>query len=137
MNDQEIFDRLDETINSLSATIAELENAETAGTDDREALEEIAQANRRGDRGNDWQKLQQCIDRGETSLEDIFSGKDISREAKAVSGLAKQNLASLNEQLVDATKKEPTAFNPQADAQELADDLAARVEDIKRQLGIN
>jgi hypothetical protein len=44
----------------------------------------LATARRAGEHGRDWQVLQQRMDLGQTTLDDILSGVDLSEEAKAV-----------------------------------------------------
>lgn len=69
--------------------------AETAAAqrDGAEAEEAAAQARRSGEHGRDWQTLQQRIDLGRTSLDDIVSGVDPSREAEAVRRTMAERLA--------------------------------------------
>ena len=50
----------------------------------REAAEKQAEAARRGELGEDWRKVQERIDSGQTTLEDVFSGADQSDAAHAL-----------------------------------------------------
>lgn len=136
MSDDDVLGRLDELIGTLTESLADLERNEDGGGEDDESMEELAQANRDGDRGQDWKKLQERIDRGETTLEDIFGGVDTSREAQSVSELSRKNLATLSERLEEEAKSDPEAFDPRAEAGQIAQELESRIEQVKRDLGI-
>ncbi len=129
--------RLDDMIAGMTELFEELE-AENAATSrqEREADEQLADANRRGERGQNWRVLQRRIDHGDTSLEAIMGGTDTSTEALAVNAMARRNLAALSDTLQDKASHDPEALDPRASAAELSDELAARVRDIKRSLGI-
>lgn len=131
-------DRLDEAIAELTVTVSDFELA--AAADEREhdaAMQGLAEANRKGTRGPEWRTLQERIDRGETTLESIFSGEDTSREAIAVSENAHRNLRALSEQLEEDAAVDPEAFDPRAETEAIAADLARRVAELKQSLGIN
>jgi acyl-homoserine lactone acylase PvdQ len=90
--------RLTASLASLSAvqTEIEIDSAATAA-DDQAFDDERAEAARRGELGPDWQKIQQRIDLGTTTLDDVFSGRDDSREAAA---LLTQSRTTLNETIL-------------------------------------
>ncbi|WP_175956721.1 hypothetical protein [Schaalia sp. Marseille-Q2122] len=86
-NFDEMISRLDTLNRQLEA---EKKAAETA--DDKR----VARA-RSGELGLEWKKLRERIDSGQTSLEQIFSGEDTSREAQEVCRLAQRNLAAMRD----------------------------------------
>ncbi|NTV39725.1 MAG: hypothetical protein HGA51_07190 [Demequinaceae bacterium] len=129
--------RLDDAIASMTELLADLEAESAAQSEgDAEADERLAEANRRGERGAHWRVLQRRIDQGETSLEAIMGGTDTSPEAVAVNATARKNLAALSNTLQENAAKDPEALDPRASAAELTDELAARVRDIKRSMGM-
>lgn len=77
------FEALDSLIESLSEMN---ERIEREISQDRESMadaaQERAEAARSGELGSDWQTIQRRIDRGETTLEAVFSGEDTSIEAQ-------------------------------------------------------
>lgn len=56
---------------------------------------ELAEAARRGDLGPQWRAVQRRVDRGETTLADVFAGRDGSPEAAALAERARSNLTEL------------------------------------------
>lgn len=106
----------------IRAMTAEV-RAETAGireqrkADDKkwaEAEEKIAAQRRAGEAGRDWQVLQQRIDAKQTTTEDILSGVDTSKEARAVRGVISK----------DVIPKVRSQFAEALQSDELADELA-------------
>jgi len=76
----------------IRATIAEI-NGETGeirekrvaeAAEGRKTDDELAAKRRHGDEGRDWQVVQQQIDLGKTTLSDVITGVDLSREARAI-----------------------------------------------------
>jgi hypothetical protein len=58
---------------------------------------ERASAARDGRMGPEWQRVQRRIDAGETTVLDVFSGRDESPEAVRLRELSRTNLQSLRE----------------------------------------
>jgi len=58
-------------------------------------LNQIADAARAGDLGTDWRRTQQRVDRGETTLQDVFAGRDDSPEGAALSARARESARSI------------------------------------------
>ena len=56
-----------------------------------------AEAARTGELGKDWQIIQRRIDRGETSLEAVFSGEDTSIEARHLRDDSEEQMRELIE----------------------------------------
>lgn len=67
--------------------------ADAAQNAERDAR--IAEAARRGGLGSDWQRVQQRVDRGETTMMDVFAGRDDSPEATGLAGTSRQNMTEL------------------------------------------
>jgi hypothetical protein len=82
----------------IRAAVEEMERRSRA-TAERDAARgtEIADAARRGDLGPQWRTVQQRVDRGETSLDDVFSGRDSSPEAVALARRSRENLSRMSE----------------------------------------
>lgn len=75
------------------AEVERMSAAQAAGDADR--AERTAAAARRGDLGPQWQRVQERVDRGETSLTDVFSGKDSSPEAVALARRSREHVGEL------------------------------------------
>jgi len=60
-----------------------------------EADDQRAESARAGDLGPEWRTIQRRIDTGLTSVKDVFSGEDTSREAEALRTMSRRNLALL------------------------------------------
>ena len=99
----------------IRAAVEEIErrSRQDAARDARRGAE-LAEAARRGDLGPDWRRVQQRVDRGETTLADVFGGRDSSPEAAALVSRSREQLTTL---VGTARESEDVA--------EAADDLAA------------
>ena len=79
------LERLEEIRRSIAAKSEALKKTIEADREaDRESTEKREEAARRGELGEDWRKIQERIDSGETTLRDVFSGKDTSDAAAAL-----------------------------------------------------
>ena len=58
----------------------------------QKAEQQHAEAARQGELGEDWRKIQERIDKGDTTLNDIFSGKDSSEAAMTLRQRAQRNI---------------------------------------------
>jgi hypothetical protein len=83
----------------------------------REAAEKQAEAARRGELGEDWRKVQERIDSGQTTLEDVFSGADQSDAAHALRQTSQRNITKSIEQ---ARKSAPEGEDPFSFDEDLA-----------------
>ncbi len=72
-----------------------------------------AEPARSGALGKDWQTIQKRIDSGETTLADVFTGRDGSPEAGRLVQLSRDNLATLAEE-----SEPPDDFKEELAAQE-------------------
>lgn len=89
---------LDTLITKLDALNRELEKqVETEKKAAEDADAKRAARARSGELGPEWKKLQARIDSGQTSLEQVFSGEDMSREAQEVRRIAQRNLTAMRE----------------------------------------
>jgi len=104
--------REEQLVAQLEGMIAGLDRlAEQTRREDAERDEQRAEAARTGQLGRDWQDVQRRIDDGQTTLVDVFSGRDDSPAAVRLQAQSQANLAML------AVEVEPP--------QEVVDDLAA------------
>lgn len=62
------------------------------------AEQQHAEAARQGELGEDWRKIQERIDKGDTTLNDIFSGKDSSEAAMTLRQRAQRNITEAMQQ---------------------------------------
>ena len=82
----------------LEATIAGIERAARESRRELDqALSDRAGAARRGELGRDWQEIQQRVDAGQSSVRDVFTGKDESPAAHRLRQVAHQTLSGLAE----------------------------------------
>lgn len=100
----------------LEALIGTLER--DARASERELADsdrERAAAARDGRMGPDWQRVQRRIDAGETTVLDVFSGRDESPEAQRLREMSRTNLQSLREtmppDLVEEVEDSDEAFD--------------------------
>ena len=119
----------EEFLRSLEELSREDEAAARRGNDD-EGDRRREEAARRGELGEDWKKIQERIDNGETTLSDVFSGKDTSDAAAALRGTARRNITKAmqqaRQQADDNDEDDPFAA--------IQSDLASLSEDIERRI---
>ncbi|QAY62179.1 hypothetical protein ET495_01565 [Xylanimonas allomyrinae] len=90
--------------------------------------DEAAASRRKGEQGQDWQRLQQRIDLRQTTLADIVSGVDRSAEARRVRQHVIANLVVAKEKAAQQPENEEVIAAREAEnqaRQELTDALAA------------
>lgn len=90
-----------------------------------------AEAARSGDLGPEWRKLQQRIDMKQTTLEDVFSGKDESPEARVLLTKSQRTLAEVGEHLADEQEEESELGDPVAELRQMSEAFTARVEAMR------
>lgn len=122
--------RMREALAGLEEITARVEAESSARGDERAA------AARRGDLGPDWQRVQMRVDLGQTTLDDVFGGKDPSPEAERLRGAAREHLA------VGAQEAEQRPDGPAAELRgeaaalhERLEALLAQAADLSRQYG--
>ncbi len=136
----DIEEMLRGAIERLQAANAELDaEIEAERSQNDEARQNLAERARKGELGADWQRVQQRIDLGETSLEAVFSGADESQAARALRERSQANLGELAEEwrredeTDDGDEPSPAAVVSHASA-ESSEHYAAAVERIAQSL---
>ncbi|MGI8701067.1 MAG: hypothetical protein ACR2JU_07650 [Nocardioidaceae bacterium] len=92
-NEQAYLARLEATIQSLQRS------AQESGRELAESQRERAGEARSGAMGPDWQDVQRRIDAGQTSLADVFTGRDDSPAAQRLVRLSQENLTRMAEEV--------------------------------------
>lgn len=101
-----------EIMRGLRAAQSEIREQHAAYRREKEERdEERARARRRGDLGPELQRVQERIDAGRTTWEDVISGRDDHSDSQFVRRRIETNLDSLAEHLEDDEE-----FQEQADA---------------------
>ena len=107
MTNQDYFTRIEELMRSLRDVSESItRERQQDERDNAERRQERAEAARNGELGEDWQKIQERIDKGETTLADVFSGKDTSEAADALRQTAQQNIARAMQQAREEAEEE-------------------------------
>lgn len=86
--EEELLAQLEQLIVQVDAI------AEQTQREDAERDQQREEAARDGALGPDWQEVQRRIDRGETTLRDVFGGTDESPAAVRLRGEADRNLTA-------------------------------------------
>jgi hypothetical protein len=92
----ENFEEFAHSFNKLSQEIQQLRIKNERVHAER--LRKHAEAARRGELGDDWAKVQERIDNGETTLRDVFSGEDTSDAAASLRQTAQRNIRKAMQQ---------------------------------------
>lgn len=92
----ENFEEFAHSFNKLSQEIQQLRIKNERVHAER--LRKHAEAARRGELGDDWTKIQERIDNGETTLRDVFSGEDTSDAAASLRQTAQRNIRKAMQQ---------------------------------------
>jgi len=80
----------------IRAAVAEFERRSHADeARDSERSAQTAALARDGALGADWKRVQERVDRGETTLADVFTGRDGSPEAAALAKSSRENMAGI------------------------------------------
>ncbi len=109
--------------------LAEQESEQDTPAPD-ESDDERAKAARAGHLGPDWQRVQQRIDLGVTTLEDVFSGRDDTPAARALLANATRNLGALHDRwAAQAAGGEDT---PLAEMARIEQEHTQRVDHLRR-----
>lgn len=106
----------------------ELQELDEDGPEDWQ--DEWAASARRGEYGDDWQIVQRRIDREETTLDDVLTGGDNSREAQNIRNTSRERMEELTEQWQD----DEDIQAGQDELTEMAHDLQVRIENLTQQL---
>lgn len=131
MTNQDYFTRIEELMRSLRDVSESItRERQQDERDNAEHRQERAEAARNGELGADWKEIQERIDKGETTLSDIFSGKDTSEAADALRQTAQQNIARAMRQAREEAEEQDEE-DPFAALQE---SLAAMSEETQQRL---
>jgi hypothetical protein len=118
------------TLAAILAMQAEIDDAlvQSAADDARREAEFSAHA-RVGKLGTEWQRVQQRIDLGETTLDDVMSGVDDSPSARALRERAEATLEVVHDEL--ELDEEPEKVDTLAEMNEMQRDLAKRLDELR------
>jgi hypothetical protein len=119
----------DEEADEEAAGAADAGGAGGAGGD------QFAEAARSGEYGRDWRRVQERVDRGRTSLEEVFSGRDTTPEAVALRRGAQDTLGRQLSSWKDQLEDDPTADNPLTEVAGLAASFQERAARLAERLG--
>ena len=126
------LDELNALLESLASMTdqidKELQELDEDGPEDWQ--DEWAASARRGEYGDDWQIVQRRIDREETTLDDVLTGGDNSREAQNIRNTSRERMEELTEQWQD----DEDIRAGQDELTEMAHDLQVRIETLTQQL---
>lgn len=90
------FENILQSLKEMQETVQK--EIEKDREDNQKAEEQHAEAARRGELGEDWREIQERIDRGDTTLSAIFSGKDSSKAAMTLRQRAQRNITEAMQQ---------------------------------------
>lgn len=131
MTNQDYFTRIEELMRSLRDVSESItRERQQDERDNAEHRQERAEAARNGELGADWKEIQERIDKGETTLSDVFSGKDTSEAADALRQTAQQNIVRAMQQAREEAEEQDEE-DPFAALQE---SLAAMSEETQQRL---
>ena len=108
---------IDAILADMRATMAEF-RAETEAVSqqleadrraDAENRAEVEQARRDGEHGAEWRAVQQRIDLGKTTLDDVISGVDLSDEARALRVIMQATLPAARAQFATLVESQQEA----------------------------
>ena len=138
----EAGDDINEVLEEIRAATAEIRQttretvAQTAIDREKsaEAREELEKDRRLGEHGRDWQILQERIDTGRTTFDDIVHGVDHSEEAQAVRRQLGKSLGKARSEFAEAVENERDEFTELQEAQEQLARTIARLNELNRRL---
>lgn len=119
--------RLEEILRSMEDFCREDEEATRRRASNDAETERREEAARRGELGEDWKKIQERIDKGETTLSDVFSGKDNSDEAAALRFTARTNISKAMQRARKDTPEDEDPFDFQEELTTLQESIAQRI----------
>ncbi len=126
--------RLEASLSTISDTVASFQAAQREyAASDAEAEEKRAKAARAGELGADWQKVQQRIDLKETTLADVFTGRDDSPEARALLATARTTITEVSKELDREAELDPEE-TPIEEVQRMQAEFEARMAQLQRRI---
>ena len=99
--------------------------------EDAKSQEKFESDARTGALGVEWQRVQQRIDLGQTTLADVMSGADETQAARALRDRAESRLTELHDELVIEEESDETDDDPLTQVTQMQRDLAARLEELR------
>lgn len=131
---ERLRERLESSLSAISGTLASLQETQREyAASDAEAEEKRAKAARAGELGADWQKVQQRIDLKTTTLEDVFTGRDDSPEARALLGAARAKITEVSQEL-DREAEDSEEETPVEEVQRMQAEFQARMAELQRRI---
>jgi hypothetical protein len=115
----------EEAIAAIAARFDQLQKRSAPILDERES--ERAAAATKGELGPAWQKIQQRVNLGQTTLAKVFDGSDDSREARDLRKSSKRNMNGLREEYLRRINEDE---GPRVDAATELDELRAMSEKL-------
>ena len=126
--------RLEASLSTISDTVVSFQAAQREyAASDAEAEEKRAKAARAGELGADWQKVQQRIDLKETTLSDVFTGRDDSPEARALLATARTTITEVSKELDREAELDPEE-TPIEEVQRMQAEFEARMAQLQRRI---
>ena len=120
------------TIAAIVAMQAEIDEAlAVSAVDDAAREAEFAADARQGKLGVEWQRVQQRIDLGETTLDDVMSGADDSTAARVLRDRARARLTEVHDELVVEEDDAEIDDDPLTQMNQMQRDLVARMEELR------
>lgn len=131
---ERLRERLEASLATISDTVASIQEAQREyAASDAEAEEKRAKAARAGELGADWQKVQQRIDLKETTLADVFTGRDDSPEARALLATARTTITEVSKELDREAELDPEE-TPIEEVQRMQAEFEARMAALQRRI---
>lgn len=132
------FPGLSNMFEQLRSVVEDFERMEEESARQAQAREEADEARaekaRSGELGPEWQRIQKRIDQGQTTLLDVFTGKDTSPEARSLQAQASKNLGRIHDQWAKEAENDD-AENPLTELRDARKTQEARVHDIRGSFG--
>ncbi|MBX3094810.1 MAG: hypothetical protein KF680_09800 [Cryobacterium sp.] len=97
-------------------------------------VEQRERAARSGELGTAWQKVQQRIDLNQTTLDDVFSGRDESPEARQLVQQSQRASRQLHEQFAQEAIDDPDSDNPLTELSQLQRDLQQKLDTLNERV---
>lgn len=120
------------TLAAIAAVQAEIDEAlAESAPDDAKREAEFATDARTGKLGVEWMRVQQRIDLGDTTLDDVMSGADDSTAARTLRARSQERLAEVHEELVIEEEDEDIPDDPITQMNQMQRELAARMEELR------
>ena len=132
------FPGLSNMFEQLRSVVEDFERMEEESARQAQAREEADEARaekaQSGELGPECQRIQKRIDQGQTTLLDVFTGKDTSPEARSLHAQASKHLGRIHDQWAKEAENDD-AENPLTELRDARKTQEARVHDILGRFG--